>query len=110
MNGQVNRRVRDNDKYLGKMVGIGQHLAFSGVVEGFKAETLRDTRKRGAAVDQRSAIHLASRAFDVFLNAGKCVVVSIEECGVWTFEFCEWKQWLMKHPMHVVTQIHGHSF
>lgn len=67
----MNRRVRDKDNYLGKMVGMGQHLAFSGVVEAFKAETLRDTKKRGAAADQLSAIHLASRAFDVFLDAGK---------------------------------------
>lgn len=93
----MNRRVREKDNYLGKMVGIGQHLAFSGVVEGFKAETLRDTKKRGVAVDQLSAIHLASRAFDVFLNAGECVVVRIEECGMWSVDFGEWIQWLTKH-------------
>lgn len=64
---QVNRRVRDQDKYVGKMVGFGQHFSYDGVVEPFKPVKLGEReRKRGTLDDQASVMHHALKAFERF--------------------------------------------
>lgn len=71
---QVNRRVRDRDNYLGKMVGLGHHFSYDGVVEPFKPERLGDReRKRGRPDDQSSVVHNARKAFQRFEGELDCL-------------------------------------
>lgn len=66
---QVNRRVRGKDEYLGKMVGVGAHFSYDGIVEPFKPERLdAHSNLKGNIHQQASIIHTAKRAFDFFAS------------------------------------------
>ena len=59
--------MRAEDEYEGKMVGLGHHYSYDGLVEPFKPEKLGEReKKRGRADDQASAIHNALAAFHIF--------------------------------------------
>lgn len=86
---QVNRRVRVEDDYLGKMVGIGSHFSYHGVVEPFKPERMRTgSKKEGNLHQQASLIHTAKRAFDFFASAFASAPYVVQPLGcLYTYRF-----------------------